>query len=87
MILRKFKVSGHSMQPYLHEGQYVLVATFLGFKMGDVVVFKQSSKVFIKRITKVNKDTYLVEGDNKNDSLHIGKILKRDIIGKVIFKI
>ena len=38
----------------------------------------------------MKKDKYFVQGDNKNDSLdsrRLGRISKRQIIGKVIYKL
>ncbi len=75
------------MEPYLKEGDQVLAFSLLGVKRGDVVVFRHRSKIFIKRVEKVSDDSIFVSGDNKKDSLEIGKISKRDIIGKVVFKI
>lgn len=86
MILGRFKVSGHSMEPNFHEGDQVLSVGFLGFKAGDVIVFKHKSKNFIKRIIRIERNEVFLEGDNKNDSLKIPKVQKRDIIGKVIFR-
>lgn len=87
MILGKFKVSGHSMEPYLKEGDQVIAFRFSGIKKGDIVVFKHKSKTMIKRITRISQDSIHVQGDNKNDSLEINPINKKDIIGKVILKI
>lgn len=96
MILKKFKVSGHSMEPYLKEGDQVLALRYLPVREKDVVVFKYNSKYLIKRISKVvklevevegdNKE-YFVVGDNKKDSLNVNPIQKKDIIGKVILKL
>lgn len=86
MILRKFTVSGHSMQPYLQEGDHVLSLNFLRVRKGDVIVFKQDNKYLIKRIKKIAGKEYLLAGDNKKDSLEIKPIQKNDIIGKVVFK-
>ncbi|MBP7832457.1 MAG: S26 family signal peptidase [Candidatus Levybacteria bacterium] len=82
-----FKVSGHSMMPYLSPTDSVLVFTFLKIKKGNVIVFKHHSKNMIKRVSKLEGNNVYVEGDNTNDSLDVGKISKRDIIGKVVFKI
>jgi signal peptidase I len=96
MLIGRFKVSGHSMEPYLKEGDEVIVLGFLGIKKGDVVVFKYNSKNFIKRVKKISNKKYFVEGDNKeyfvvgdnkNDSLDISTINKKDILGKVICKL
>ncbi len=50
----------------------------------------ERDKLFIKRITKIDKERYFVSGDNKNDSLdsrRIGWILKKDIVGKVLLEL
>ncbi len=86
MILGRFRVSGHSMEPYLKEGDQVLAFRFSGIKKGDVVVFRYKSKVFIKRVDRITDGSIFVCGDNKKDSLEIGKVSKNDIIGKVVWK-
>ncbi|HZQ30035.1 MAG TPA: S26 family signal peptidase [Patescibacteria group bacterium] len=88
MILGKFKILGHSMQPKLREGSEVLVSSlpyvFSKPKIKDMVAFKYLNKVLIKRVIKTKGNQFLVEGDNIADSLRIGWIGKKDIIGKVI---
>lgn len=93
LLLSRFTISGHSMDPTILQGQTVLVSSIPFFfskpKIGDIVAFKKPEKVFIKRIVKVDGEKYFVSGDNKNDSLdsrRFGWILKKDIIGKVILK-
>lgn len=88
MILGLFKISGHSMQPTFKNGQKVL-ASYLPYlfqkpKINDIVVFKYSGKVFIKRIQKTENLKVYLHGDNMNDSLEIKPINTQDILGKVI---
>ncbi|MBI2031530.1 MAG: S26 family signal peptidase [Candidatus Levybacteria bacterium] len=94
MLLTKFKIKGHSMGTLLKENQSVLVSSlpFIFFKprIRDVVIFKFNNKFYIKRIMKKKGDKYFLRGDNRRDSLDskkIGWVDKKDIIGKVIFKI
>lgn len=91
MLLRVFKISGHSMMPTLKPNDKVLVSSIPYYisppKVGDIVVFKYGKKFLIKKIAKIEKERYLVEGENKDDSLKIGKIERSDIVGKVIRKI
>lgn len=79
------------MEPELKEGDKVLVSNipyvFFKPKEKDIVGFKYLDKIFIKRIKQVKESRYLVEGDNISDSLRIGWIEKKAIIGKVIFKL
>ncbi len=91
MLLQKFRILGHSMEPTIKEGKEVLISSipyfFLKPKTGDIAAFNYLNKVLIKRIKKVKSENYLMEGDNLSDSLKIGWIAKKDIIGKVIYKL
>lgn len=90
MIFGKFKVSGHSMEPYLREDDEVIALGFLRIKEKNVVVFKYNSKIFIKRVEKIFDKKYFVTGDNKDDSLDsrkFGGIKKSDIMGRVVWKL
>lgn len=84
-------VSGHSMQPFLNEGDRVVVFRwayiFSQPKKGDVIVFHGSGgKAYLKRITAVAAENeFIVEGDNKEDSKKVPPITRKSIIGKVIF--
>ena len=79
------------MMPTLNPNEKVLVSSipylFGSPKKGDIVIFKYEKKFLIKKISKVDSGRYLVEGENKNDSLKIGEIERSDIVGKVIRKI
>lgn len=93
LLLRKFKVLGHSMEPTIGNGKFVLVSRmpylFSKPKVKDVVAFKNGKEVLIKRIVKISSDKYTVEGDNPNDSLdsrNFGSVIKNDILGKVVYK-
>jgi phage repressor protein C with HTH and peptisase S24 domain len=85
-ILR-FVIKEHSMEPAYEPGDTVIVVRFLKVGKGDVVIFKRDNIFYIKRVMKKSDTSFFVEGDNKKDSLHIGWIDKKDIIGKVIIKI
>lgn len=81
------------MEPTLKNGQVVIVSSlpflFNKSKVGDIVLFDNEKK-FIKRIKEIKGQKYFLTGDNKNDSMDsrkIGWIDKRNIIGKIIFKI
>lgn len=80
------------MQPFLDEGDRAVVFRwaylFSKPKKGDVVVFEYNDgKEYVKRIAAVvNKTEFVVEGDNRSDSLKTPKIAKEQIIGKVVAK-
>ncbi len=91
MLLARFIIVGHSMEQTFKNGSFVLVSSipylFVKPKIGDTIAFKNEDKIFVKRVTKVNGEKYFVKGDNKKDSLEIGWIKKKEIVGKVIAKI
>jgi nickel-type superoxide dismutase maturation protease len=95
-LLRRFKITGHSMEPTFLQGTEVLVSSlpylFLRPKAGDVIAFKNKAdkKIYIKRVAEIRNSAFYVLGDNKQDSRdskNFGLITKKDIIGKVIHKL
>lgn len=91
MIFGIYQVVGHSMLPSLNPKDKILVSSIPYFlnspQVGDIIVFVKGNKKIIKRIKKIEKDRYLVEGDNINDSKEFGWIEKKDIIGKCFYKL
>jgi len=94
LLLTKFKVIGHSMEPVIKSGEVVLVSSifywFKNPKIGDIVALKDTGKILIKRITDISEGKYFLEGDNRKDSLDsrkFGLIAKQKILGKVIYKL
>lgn len=78
------------MEPGLKSGDKVLLFTwaylFSKPRKGDVIAFKANSKVFIKRISKVQGNAISVQGDNRHDSLKLKPIKESQIIGKIIMR-
>lgn len=81
------------MNPVFKSGDIVLVNRssyiFSNPKIGDSVVLKKG-KYIIKRIAKIKDNNFFVVGDNKKastDSRQFGWIKKKEIVGKVFFKI
>ena len=61
-------------------------------KVGDIIIFRQLVPPFVlcKRIVKIVNSKIWVEGDNKKksiDSRNFGFIEKKNIIGKIVFKL
>ena len=85
--LRIYKIDGHSMEPTILAGSFVLVWRWQRhFKVGDIVAFHFDGKILIKRVAAINNNQIEVRGDNKQDSLDIGAIDLSKIIGKIIGK-
>lgn len=94
LLLQKFKISGHSMEPAIKNGEKILATPlfylFKSPKINDIVVFKFRGKVFVKRIILFKDNKYFVEGDNKKDSIDskdFGLLSRNQILGKVIIKL
>ena len=99
-LLRKFsplfiaKVKEKSMEPFLKEGDEIIVKKYIFTKpkIGDIIIFRHSTPpfIFIKRVLKIKDSNYWVEGDNKNksfDSRSFSYIKKDSVLGKMISKI
>jgi nickel-type superoxide dismutase maturation protease len=87
-----YQVTGHSMEPTLREKDFVLVKKNnprVQFVVGDIILFLgPEEEVYIKRITAITDNQFLVHGDNPNDSIDsrdFGMIRKEQIIGKVVW--
>lgn len=93
MLLSKIKVLGHSMEPTIRHQQEILVSSIPFFlrkpKVRDIVML-QRRQYIIKRIVKIKNNQFYVVGDNdkeSTDSRNFGWIDRKEIIGKVIYKI
>lgn len=92
--LKRIKIHGHSMQPSINDGDFLLVNCwaylFRSPQIGDVVVFRnpQNKKQLIcKRIADTRGHNYIVKGDNHKDSFDsekFGSVAGSSIIGKMI---
>lgn len=88
------RVLDHSMEPILHENDYVLVNYWHcgKFRVGDIVVLKEpNSEVrIIKQIDRIRKGMLYVVGANKmhsKDSRNFGEIDKSRVVGKMLIKV
>ena len=89
----RYRVQGDSMLPSLKDGDEVLVQPTESYQIGDIVVAKhpfKQSVVLIKRVSEIDKTSVFLTGDNpreSTDSRTLGKILIKDILGKVEAKV
>lgn len=82
------------MEPFLLNNHTVLASSipfiFSKPKVGDVVLFKIGDRIYVKRVKDIKNQKLFLIGDNKEDSLDskkIGWIERKDIIGKIVYKI
>ncbi len=94
LLLSRFKIVGHSMSPNFSQDDSVLVSSiaflFAHPRKGDVVVFEKYNRLYVKRIGEKTNEKYFLIGDNKKDSFdskRFGSVSKKQIKGKVLFKI
>ena len=84
-------VRGHSMKPFLDEGNRVVVFRwaylFSRPKVGDIIVFDSNGEKYVKRVAAVDKSGELVvEGDNRDDSRKLPPVRRSAIISRVVGK-
>jgi nickel-type superoxide dismutase maturation protease len=88
-------VSGASMAPTLNEGDWVVVRwkpRRKKLEAGNIVIVERDDQPgiqYVKRITKIEKKRYWVEGDNSEpsiDSRSWGFLTRKEIIGKYLFR-
>lgn len=90
-MLRRFTVTGDSMEPSYHNGEVVVATSLLAPANGAVVVCRdprERTRFLLKRITAIDNDRYSVVGDNRTestDSRAFGTLSRSDIIGTVVY--
>jgi nickel-type superoxide dismutase maturation protease len=95
-MFRMIKVTGESLSPLFHEGDYVLISTIpfvvKRVKAGDTILFQHPSYgTLIKQVEWVDSEDgeLSVTGIHPNsvDSRRFGPIRREDVIGKVLWHI
>lgn len=74
------------MVPAFRPGDRVLAFNWGKLGVGDVVVFKNKGKCYIKRVKKIEGKEVFVEGDNKAKSAKMFPIFSSDVVGRVVLK-
>ncbi len=79
----KINVFGHSMEPFIYNGDNVTLKKFSEYKKNDVILYRRVNKAFVlHRIYKVKKDSFVLIGDHQTQKEY--GITKDQIIAKVI---
>jgi nickel-type superoxide dismutase maturation protease len=93
-MFRMIKVTGESLSPLFHEGDYVFITTIPfvvnRVKTGDTILFRHPAYgTLIKQVERVDaeQDSLSVIGTHPNsvDSRRFGPIRREDVIGKVLW--
>lgn len=74
------------MEPTYFPNDRVLTFNWIKPKAGDVIVFWDGSRNFIKRVDFIKNSLVRVYGDNKKMSSKFKPINKSQIVGVVILK-
>jgi phage repressor protein C with HTH and peptisase S24 domain len=89
-VIKLLNVEGHSLYPYIKDGQTIIcikVFKFSRIRIGDLVVFsKKPYGLMIKRVERVDKGRFFVQGTDPMsiDSRNFGLIERADIHYKKI---
>ena len=95
-MLKMIRVTGASLSPMYQDGDYVLVVTIPFFlnriRVGNIIVFRQEYYgLMIKKVEEISSNgaMFFVLGTqaNSTDSRKFGRIMREDIIGKVVWHI
>lgn len=86
-------VRGHSMEPALREGDWVLVLPpRRAPRQGDVVLVRdprERTRLLLKRVAEVGPEGCAVVGDRSDhstDSRHFGAVPFGDVLGRAAFR-
>ena len=86
-------IGSESMTPTIDKGDAVIYKSITDesdLNVGDIIVFKNGSKIIIHRLIEIkedeNKNYYITKGDANNSKDNINLTIE-DIKGKVLFKI
>ena len=89
MFFSLFRTEGHSMEPKIKNGSFFIASSipfiFSNPKIGNLIVFKYKDKIIVKKIVKIEKDRYFIEGENLHDSKKFESIKRQEILGKVLW--
>ncbi len=72
----KFKTKGHSMKPFIKEGDLITIAPYIKRfpHSGDIVAYINpiTKKLIIHRLLKISEHTFIAKGDNcrHNDTIY-----------------
>jgi nickel-type superoxide dismutase maturation protease len=82
------RVVGQSMSPSLKPGQ-LIIGLYLGKpKVGELIIFRHKGLEKIKRIDKIEHESFFVIGDNpqqSTDSRQFGPINSSQVLARIVW--
>lgn len=85
-MIKRYVIKGHSMEPAFRNGERVLLHSFLyRVKKGDVVVFRDGSRNYLKRVIRTLGEKLVVRGDNEGHTKTY-TIARSQVKGKFLMK-
>ncbi len=73
------------MEPTFSEGDRLIIRkVFRSIRKGDVVVFSDGERDYIKRVAQVNNDNYVMRSDNRSHQ-KVWVVSRKKIKGKLLF--
>lgn len=78
----KVRIAGISMEPFLHNGQYIIAATANDYNVDDVVLYYYKDEgLLIHRVIYKYNEQFFCRGDNSH---RIERVNLDEILGKMI---
>lgn len=77
------------MEPKIKDGSFFISSSLPYFfknpKIDELIIFKNSEKLIVKKIDKISENKYFISGINKLDSQSFSPIVRDEILAKVIW--
>jgi signal peptidase I len=91
MLFSLIRAEGHSMEPEIKNGSFFICSSipylFFKPKVGDTIIFKNNRKIIVKKIYKIEYRKIFTKGVNEKDSKDFPAIGRKEILGKIIWKL
>ena len=92
-MLRRVAVAGHSMEPALRAGDWVIVSSLSRApRVGEIVLARdprERERLVLKRVAATRGGAYELRGDHADhstDSRAFGPVSRDDIVGRAVFR-
>lgn len=86
-MIGRVAVAGHSMEPVLHDGDWLIYASFLAPRPGDVVVARDPSEPrrwLVKRVREISPEALVLAGEVPGHDA--GPVPRAHLVGRVVLR-